>query len=328
MKSAQTVAAFPDPPASMPAGLFAAFEITERKRPTAFVAGYGIQIIVVALLLTVTLTGTAPVLIHNKYSAISLVAPTFSASSQVRQPVARIPARQIALASPKLPEAAAPMRIPAPRTPRVERTMEVTAPPAPKPLLQPKLLAEVPAMPIAKPVRTGSFGDPNGVPVQPQTSATNRAPAPAAVGSFGTPATSTGRTTERGVATGAFGTPSSAPGQTGKAVMSVDFTEPALAKAQTVAVKVSPLAPVAIQSKPAPVYTEVARRLRIEGDVVVQVVFSATGEIRIVGVVKGLGHGLDEAAVAATRQIRFTPARRDGQFVDYPATIHVVFALS
>ena len=328
MKSAQTVAAFPDPPASMPAGLFAAFEITERKRPSAFVASYGIQVIVVALLLTITLTNTAPVLIHKKYSAISLVAPTFSDSSPVRQPVARISARQVAVASPKLPEAAAPMRIPAPRTPRVERTMDVTAPPAPKPLLQPKLLAEVPAMPVAKPVRTGSFGDPNGVPVQPQTSATNRAPAPAAVGSFGTPATSTGRPTERGVATGAFGTPSSAPGQTGKAVMSVDFSEPALAKAQTVAAKVSPLAPVAIQSKPAPVYTEEARRLRMEGDVVVQVVFSATGEIRIVGVVKGLGHGLDEAAVAATRQIRFTPARRDGQFVDYPATIHVVFALS
>jgi TonB family protein len=328
MKSAQTIAAVPDTSASMPGGLFAAFEITERKRPTAFVAGYGIQIIVVALLLTVTLTSTAPVLIHNKYSAISLVVPTFSDSSPVRRPVARISARQVAAASPKLPEAAAPGRIPAPRTPRVERTMDVTAPPAPKPLLSPKLLAEVPAMPIAKPVRTGSFGDPNGVPVQPQTSSTNRTPAPAAVGSFGTPTTSTGRTTERGVATGAFGTPSSAPGQTGKAVMSVDFTEPALAKAQTVAAKASPLAPVAIQSKPAPVYTEEARRLHVEGDVVVQVVFSATGEIRIVKVVKGLGHGLDEAAVAATRQIRFTPARRDGQFVDYPATIHVVFALS
>ena len=109
---------------------------------------------------------------------------------------------------------------------------------------------------------------------------------------------------------------------------SVDFSETALAKAKTVEAKVSPIAPVAIQSKPAPVYTEEARRLHVEGDVVVQVVFSATGEIRIVGVVKGLGHGLDEAAVAATRQIRFTPARRDGQFVDYPATIHVVFALS
>ena len=77
MKSAQTVAAFPDPPASMPDGLFAAFEITERKRPTAFVAGYGIQVIVVALLLTITLTNTAPVLLHKKYSAISLVAAYF-----------------------------------------------------------------------------------------------------------------------------------------------------------------------------------------------------------------------------------------------------------
>ena len=142
MKSAQTVAVFPDPPASMPAGLFADFEITERKRPSAFVASYGIQVIVVALLLTITLTTTAPVLIQKKYSAISLVAPTFSDSSPVRQPVARISARQVAVASPKLPEVAAPMRIPAPRTPRVERTMDVTAPPAPKPLLQPKLLAE------------------------------------------------------------------------------------------------------------------------------------------------------------------------------------------
>ena len=130
------------------------------------------------------------------------------------------------------------------------------------------------------------------------------------------------------MATGAFGTQSGASGPASKAVKSVDFSETALAKAKTVEAKVSPIAPVAIQSKPAPVYTEEARRLHVEGDVVVQVVFSATGEIRIVGVVKGLGHGLDEAAVAATRQIRFTPARRDGQFVDYPATIHVVFALS
>ena len=130
------------------------------------------------------------------------------------------------------------------------------------------------------------------------------------------------------MATGAFGTQSVASGQANKSVKSVDFNEPALAKAQPVAAKVSPITPVAIQSKPAPVYTEEARRLRVEGDVVVQVVFTAAGEIRIVEVVRGLGHGLDEAAVAATRQIRFTPARRDGQFVDYPATIHVVFALS
>jgi TonB family protein len=327
MKSTQTVVVFPAPPASMPDRLFADFEITGRKRSSAFVASYGIQVIVVALLLTITLTTTAPVLIHKKCSAISLVAPTLSEPAPVRQPVTRISVP--AVASPKLPEIAAPIPIPAPRTPRVERTVDLPAPPAPKPVLQPNVLAEVPAMPVAKPVHTGSFGDPNGVPVQPHTSATNRAPALAAVGSFGTPATGTGRPTGRGVATGAFGTQGGASGQTNKAVKSVDFSETAaLAKAKTVEVKVSPIAPVAIQSKPAPVYTEEARRLHVEGDVVVQVVFSATGEIRIVGVVKGLGHGLDEAAVAATRQIRFTPAQRDGQFVDYPATIHVVFALS
>jgi TonB family protein len=94
------------------------------------------------------------------------------------------------------------------------------------------------------------------------------------------------------------------------------------------AAKAARVTPVAIESKPAPAYTEEARRLRVEGDVVLQVVFTAAGQIRIVGVVKSLGHGLDEAAVAATRQIRFTPARCDGQLVDYPATIHVVFALS
>ncbi len=328
MKTAQTVTVFPDQPASMPAGLFAGFEITGRKRPSAFIASYGIQAIAVALLLTITLAAPAPVLIHKRYSAISLVAPTLSDPSPVRQPVARISVPQAAVSSPALPAVAASMSIPAPLTPRVERTADLPAPPEPKPVLQPNLLAPVPATPVAKPIHTGSFGDPSGVPVQQPAGVTNRGPVLASVGSFGTPATGTGRPSGRGVATGTFGTQSGASGQTNTAVKSVDFSEPALAKGQTLVAKVSPIAPVAIQSKPAPVYTEEARRLRVEGDVVVQVVFSATGEIRIVGVVKGLGHGLDEAAVAATRQIRFTPARRDGQFVDYPATIHVVFALS
>lgn len=312
----------------MPAGLFADFEITGRKRPSAFVASYGIQGIVVALLLTITLTTPAPVLIHKKYSAIPLVAPTFSETAPARQPIVRISVPQVAVSSLALPAVAAPMSIPTPRTPRVERTADLPTPPEPKPVLQPNLLATVPAMPIAKPVHTGSFGDPNGVPVRLTTSAANRGSVLASVGSFGSLATGTGRPTGRGVAIGAFGTQSGALGQTEKSVKSVDFSEPAPAKPQTVIAKVSPIAPVAIQSKPAPVYTEEALRLRVEGDVVVQVVFSATGEIRIIGVVKGLGHGLDEAAVAATRQIRFTPARRDGQFVDYSATIHVVFALS
>jgi TonB family protein len=89
-----------------------------------------------------------------------------------------------------------------------------------------------------------------------------------------------------------------------------------------------PVSPVQVISKPAPTYTEEARRLKIQGDVTVQVIFSASGQVQIVRVVKGLGHGLDEAATYAARQIRFSPAKRDGQAVDYPATIHIVFALS
>ena len=322
MKTAPKVMAFPEPPSSLPATLFADFEITERKRRGAFIASFAIQATVVALLLIIGLTTTAPFLIRKKYNAISLVAPTLSAP-----PLARISVSPASVASPSL-DIAAPMSIPAPRTPRVEVTEDVPTPPVLKPVLQPSLLATVPAIPAAKPVHTGSFGDPGGVPAQQQTSTASRTPALPVVGSFGTPATGDYQR-GRGVATGEFSSAqSSVSGPTNKVMKRVDFTEPALATASPMAAKAARVTPVAIESKPAPVYTEEARRLRVEGDVVLQVVFTAAAQIRIVGVVKGLGHGLDEAAVAATRQIRFTPARRDGQFVDYPATIHVVFALS
>jgi TonB family protein len=86
--------------------------------------------------------------------------------------------------------------------------------------------------------------------------------------------------------------------------------------------------PVAIQSKPAPVYTDEARQLHIEGEVLLDVVFTAGGNVRVLQVVQGLGHGLDEAAIHAAEQIRFSPAEKAGQPVDCPATLHVVFSLS
>jgi TonB family protein len=47
-----------------------------------------------------------------------------------------------------------------------------------------------------------------------------------------------------------------------------------------------------------------------------------------VRVVRGLGHGLDEAAIRAAQQIKFNPATSNGQAVDTTATIHVVFQLA
>jgi TonB family protein len=81
-------------------------------------------------------------------------------------------------------------------------------------------------------------------------------------------------------------------------------------------------------SKPKPIYTEEARGLKLEGDVVLDVTFEASGRVNVLGVAQGLGHGLDEAAVEAAKKIRFNPARRDGSPVDHTAKLRVVFRLA
>jgi TonB family protein len=86
--------------------------------------------------------------------------------------------------------------------------------------------------------------------------------------------------------------------------------------------------PVEVLSKPTPIYTDEARKLRIEGDVLLHVEFSASGTLRVVRVVRGLGHGLDEAAIQAAQQIRFKPALDHGRAVDSSATVTIVFRLA
>jgi TonB family protein len=86
--------------------------------------------------------------------------------------------------------------------------------------------------------------------------------------------------------------------------------------------------PAEIVSKPTPVYTDEARKLHIEGEVLLEVVFESSGRLRIVRVVRGLGYGLDEAATRAAEQIRFKPALRDGQPADSTAVLHIVFQLA
>lgn len=86
--------------------------------------------------------------------------------------------------------------------------------------------------------------------------------------------------------------------------------------------------PVEILEKPNPVYSEEARRRRIEGEVLVDVIFRVGGQVELLGVKRGLGFGLDEAAVRAAQRIRFKPALRYGQPVDFPATVHIVFQLA
>jgi TonB family protein len=86
--------------------------------------------------------------------------------------------------------------------------------------------------------------------------------------------------------------------------------------------------PVEVLSKPVPAYTDAARRLKIEGEVVLEVEFLASGAVRVLRVVRGLGHGLDESAAAAAQEIRFNPASSEGRAVDSRATVHIVFRLA
>jgi TonB family protein len=53
----------------------------------------------------------------------------------------------------------------------------------------------------------------------------------------------------------------------------------------------------------------------IEGAVLLRITVDAQGAVTEVDVAQGVGHGLDEAAVAAARQFVFEPARRDGEAV-------------
>lgn len=86
--------------------------------------------------------------------------------------------------------------------------------------------------------------------------------------------------------------------------------------------------PAEVTFKPRPDYTEEARRLRLEGEVVLRVLFSGAGEVRILALVRGLGHGLDENAMTAAQRIRFKPAVRNGEPIDSTATVHIAFQLA
>ncbi len=83
-----------------------------------------------------------------------------------------------------------------------------------------------------------------------------------------------------------------------------------------------------VLSKPAVQYTSEARQLRVQGDVILRVTFTASGHVVVKDVVHGLGHGLDEEARRVAQQIRFRPATRNGQAVDSTTNITITFQLA
>ncbi len=209
-------------------------------------------------------------------------------------------------------------------------------------------------------VQTGGFGAPSGLPSKAQKENPGNAPILGAFGMPSGPGNGNGTSGNHGVqgvvmsvgfgsgvasiangrgdgngrvVSAGFG--SGAPGVGGRgpsgpvAIGGFEKSRPAAAPVKVAQVQ-GPVdfQPIEILSKPAPSYTDEARRLGIQGDVALSVVFQANGSIRVTGVVKSLGHGLDQEAVAVATQIRFKPAQHLGQPADFPATLRIEFRLA
>ena len=78
---------------------------------------------------------------------------------------------------------------------------------------------------------------------------------------------------------------------------------------------------------PQPQYTEIARKARIQGVVIVQAIINKEGEVTNVKVLKGLAMGLSEEAVKAIKTWKFTPATLNGKPVDVYYNLTVNFRL-
>jgi TonB family protein len=192
--------------------------------------------------------------------------------------------------------------------------------------------------PIDK-VQTGGFGDPNGVAGKGDpnhATNVNRLGSPALPGGEGYGNGTGGKNGIAGtVASTGFGngvaTPPAAGGKKTGSVASAGFaatdTSTEAPKKKTGPTGPADTSPT-ILDKPRPEYTAEGRSLRIEGDVVIDLVFLSNGSIQINKVVSGLGHGLDESAIRSAQQIKFKPAKKDGAPVDYPARVHVEFRLA
>jgi TonB family protein len=190
-------------------------------------------------------------------------------------------------------------------------------------------------------VQTGGFGDPDGVPARnPYGHPVNVAQ----LGSFDVPAgpgsgngTGGSRGVQGVVASSGFGNGTATGDGTarsnasrGNGVRQSGFgdMEPATTARSEPAKQTVNLVPAEITSKPNPIYTDEARKLGVEGEVLLEVVFESSGKLHVVRIIRGLGHGLDESAIHAAEQIRFKPALRDGKPADSTAVLHILFQLA
>jgi periplasmic protein TonB len=300
------------------AAMFTLRGYKDEPRSGSFVVSIVVQVVVVLLLVFV---GFKPAVFKTPGIRNHELIATYSPPPPVLRvpPLTRIPPLKVNVPVMVVPALAAPA---APHPPRIE----VKAP-APFPLAVVKLTT-TPAV-VAPVVKLNVFAA-----VTPPVPAPSQTPRTVQVGGFGA-VDAESHAQRRSVQLVAFGGASDGPvssksgtrGGVNVGGFGQEVTE-SPGTARRSALTEPRTSPVQVEGKTLPIYTDEARRLHIEGEVLVEVIFQPDGAVRVVGIAKGLGHGLDESAIQAVKKIRFTPAQRDGRNVESAATLHVVFALS
>jgi TonB family protein len=239
-----------------------------------------------------------------------------------------LPAPKPALDLPAPPELSVTRAAPLPAA-RPVPPSPAPAPPAPP---SPVFASTLPAAPTAAHVtapRTGVFA------AVPLTAASPAAKPQMAGGTFGTVpvgaprgSSPTGATLPAGFG-GVAAAPASPEPAVKPATTGTSFAAAVAADPRQSAAHRQPTAePLEILFKPRPSYTEEARRAHIEGDVVLEVLFTGTGNLRVLRVVRGLGFGLEQNALDAAAKIRFRPASQDGHAVDTVANVRISFQVA
>ncbi|HKQ75545.1 MAG TPA: TonB family protein [Blastocatellia bacterium] len=152
----------------------------------------------------------------------------------------------------------------------------------------------------------GTIGDPLGVPAPPSSG-------PGTGGGIG-------RSRGTGVGGGDGGGLGSGRG------MNTGGGDPNLGGGRSIEPMTASLRPTILYREKAK-YTEEARQNKVQGTVVLQVVFHVNGSITEVKVVRGLPDGLTEKAIEAARKIRFNPAVKNGTPVSVRGQLEFSFNL-
>jgi TonB family protein len=314
---------------------------TPQSRWKSFLIGWGLQAQLVLTVLLLNVMFPKQIEQAKKYVVTSLVAPLEPMIKDAQPVNPRVAAKPVPPPLIEIPKAA---KLVVPRQVREikQPEPEVKAPEI-KLLSKTPDLPRLPNVPVAKivatntfatptnvmpttgkpgaQVQTGGFGDPNGIAAIADG---KRAVNIAAKGNPGLPMGS-GFGNGLGGVKGVAGV-----GMVGNSVRSSGFDKQygAPASKQAVTAINEPGSPVEIIEKPKPAYTEEGRKRGVEGEVRLEVQFTAEGHVRVLRVVQGLGFGLDEEPLHCAEHIKFKPATHGGQPIDSTAVVHIVFELA